>query len=345
MRPFLIALLCWWIFGTGIGHAEPANTQTRPSTGIAPDFVLAKQRTAQGVRGAALLNPNQFWTWGDRLERWTLPGLSRKTLARFTTQEGGCLADLNRDGQLDLIAPTAQGLTWFAAPRFQPVVIDADAQTLECLGAELFGRPGLFTIHRGMQVRFYQKPTNANQPWPYREIYSFYTASHQGGLLLHDVDADGYPDLLCGNYWIRSPTEFDLPWTLYAINTWSEQPRSASAGLALIGRTLLWAESRLSPARLALFRPPTDPRQIWQPSLLELTPRPLAFPRGVALWRDAFFVVGEDNGAASRLVTFTPRGEARIVGRGHAIQNILATPAGFIAIGPAQVAFYKKVPR
>ena len=119
----------------------------------------------------------------------------------------------------------------------------------------------------------------------------------------------------------------------------------AAARLARIGGTLLWAESRLSPARAGLFHRPEDPRLIWEHSLLELTPRPLAHPRGVASWREAFFVVGEDNGEASRLMTFTPRGEARVVARGAAVQQVLAMAEGFVATGPRQVAFFRKTAR
>lgn len=315
-------------------------------TGIAPDFVLAKQRTARHeIRGAAWVNERELWTWGERLERWRLPQWAATTLGRFATSDGGCVVDLNGDGLMDVAAPTAQGLAWFRAPRWEREILDADARTFECLGVELLGRRGLLVIHLGAQVRFYERPGRAGERWPYREIYSFYTASYQGGLLVRDVDGDGRRDIVCGNYWIRSPEQFDLPWTLYAINTWSEQPLSAAARLAWIGKTLLWAESRMSPARVALFHPPADPRQLWEPAMLELSPRALAYPRGVDSWGESFFIVGESNGVASRLLTFTPRGEARVLERGHPVRHVLSTAAGFAAIGSRRVAFYRKAPR
>lgn len=285
------------------------------------------------------MSERELWTWGEQLTRWSLPDLREEVLGRFGTREGGCVFDVDRDGQLDLVAPTAEGLAWFRAPRWERTIIDAEAETLDCLGTTLLGHRGLLTVHLGMQVRFYERPPRAGERWPYREIYSFYTASHQAGLLLHDVDSDGLPDIFCGNYWIRSPREFALPWTLYAINTWSEQPRSASARLALLGRSLVWAESRLSPARVALFRRPLNPRILWEPMLLDLG-RPLAYPQALAIWRERFLVLGENNGAASRLVVFREDGKAKVLEQGWAAQSVLADAQGFVVVGPRQLARY-----
>lgn len=311
------------------------------SSGLAQDFHLVRrQQPAHELRGAALAGERELWTWGERLVRWSLPDLQPETLGDFTTREGGCLFDVDRDGRLDLIAPTATGLASFRAPNWERTVIDAEAQTLDCIGTELLGRRGILAVHLGMQVRFYEAPARTADRWPYREIYSFYTASHQAGLLLHDVDGDGRADLFCGNYWIRSPAQFDLPWTLYAINAWSEQPRSASARLALLGRSLVWAESRMSPARVAIFSRPLNPRILWEPMLIDLG-RPLAFPQGLAVWRERFLVLGENNGSASRLVVFREDGKAKVIDRGWAAQSVLVGSDGFVVVGPKQVASYR----
>jgi len=281
------------------------------------------------VRGAAMAGANEFWTWGERLERWTLPGLRRRTLARFSTREGGCVYDFDGDGRLDLIAPTDAGLAWFRAPRWERTVLDADAETSDCVGAEMDGRRGVLTIHLGAQVRFYERTG-------YREIYSFYTASYQAGLVRHDVDGDGRLDIFGGNYWVQSPAEFDLPWRLFAINTWSEQARSASARLAVGGAGLLWAESRMAVARVAWFRRPADPRVLWTPVMAD---RAFAYPQAVAVVGETAYS-GENNGGQSRFMRMTPDGRTALVSRGTPLHTLLAWREGLVAVGGRRVTVY-----
>jgi hypothetical protein len=143
--------------------------------------------------------------------------------------------------------------------------IDHHAVTRECYSLSLFGRKGIATISHGMAIRFYEPGPAWGTPWTYFDLYTFYTASWQGGLIQADIDGDNLPDLFCGNYWIRNPGSRELPWRLFAINVFHEHPLSASAQLHWDpkARKLLWVESRRPQGRVVWFRPPKDIRQLW----------------------------------------------------------------------------------
>ena len=250
---------------------------------------------------------------------WNLPeGKNAVSGPRGPFAEGGTILDVNGDGQLDLVVNETvppRALVWLEAPRWTRHVIDTAVDTADVIPAELFGRRGILLVHRRAQVRFYEIPPHPEGRWPVSEIYSFYTPSDQGGLALADIDGDGRPDILCGNYWIRSPESFELPWRLFAIELWNEKPHSAMLRLGLIAPGQLVAIQREMPhGRLAMLEKPSDPKQLWIEhriaGLLVLDePRSLHVADVDGDGRSDV-IVGE-KGGAERLIVFLNRGESR----------------------------------
>mgnify|MGYP002783875302 CR=1 FL=1 len=286
-------------------------------------------RAPEPVRGVAQV-AGEWWTWGEALRAWNpVTGASRR-LARIKTQASGCVIDVNQDGRPDLVAMTGQGLEWFEAPGFRARTIDAGALVSDCREATLLGHRGVLAIHRGMQVRLYEYVAGS---WSYRELYSFYTASEQGGLLVRDIDGDTRPDIVCGNYWIRSPEEWELPWRLYAINLYHETENAATARMAFRGEDLVWLESQRAPGRVTLFRRPADPKVLWE----AVRYGEANYPKAVVVMKDTV-LIGENNGAESRLRTL----EGEVIDTGRGVLALFESGGRLVGAGPRGFYFWRK---
>ncbi len=279
------------------------------------------------IRGAALAYP-RVYTWGDAVRVWELPegGVSIIDAGDPAFGAGGCLFEAagGATGLILLERPAGAELgrmVRLEPPAWRRREIDSGADFRDCLEATLYGRRGVLVLHRSLQVRFYEPPQEPGAPWTYRELYSIYTPSRQGGLLTADVDGDGLTDILAGNYWIRSPERFELPWRLFAINLWTETWESAMSRLALAplsgGRwpDLVACQSEMKEARLAWFSRPEDPTRLWAEHRIEGLLK-LRAPRALAagdLDRDGRpeIAVGEAAGPGSRLIVFWNQGGGR----------------------------------
>jgi hypothetical protein len=239
------------------------------------------QSLANGRIRGCILEDRTLVTWGDRVVSYTLPHGRPRVLrvAGTPLAEGGCRLDVDGDGRPDLVLNEDgpdHALVWLQAPHWTRRVIDTGIDAPDLLPAVLFGRRGILLIQKRIQIRFYEVPADLRARWTYQDVYSVYTPSWQGGLRLADIDGDGRTDILCGNYWVRSPESFELPWHLFAINTWTEQEKSGMMRLAYAAldgagsRGLAVVQRSMDPARLAWFAQPANPRLIWEEHRLEL---------------------------------------------------------------------------
>jgi hypothetical protein len=313
----------------------------------APAFILHRIPLPPGeeLRGAAV-EGGSLIAWGSRFASWELPGGRMRVLGDLRARLAGpaCLTDVNGDGRVDLVAledTPARDLVWLEAPDWRRRRIDGGIETPDVLPVRLHGRKGVLIVQKYGQLRFYEAPRTPDSPWPSRDIYSFYTPSRQAGLLAADIDGDGLTDLLCGNYWVRSPERFELPWRLFAVNTWSETPGSAAVRLAMAATTpgrppaAAAAQGELPNARLAWFEAPPDPKQLWIERRLEGT-LGIRHPRALALGDldgdgRSDLVAGEDAGGGSRVWLFHDEGTSRLrpreIGRTSGIHTAILCDA------------------
>ncbi|MBM3796552.1 MAG: hypothetical protein FJW31_21400 [Acidobacteria bacterium] len=283
-----------------------------------PEAIFAGGRLEAGDKGSRAVT-----AWGTDVRNIRIPsGKSTRISEARGLGRAGCRADVNADGRQDLILfekgePGKTGrMVWLEAPSGESRVADTGADFSDCLPATMFGKSGVLVIHRHIQIRFYEFPTEATapNPWRYRDIYSIYTPSAQAGLLRYDVDGNGHLDLFAGNYWVQAPAKSEQPWHVFAINKWWEEPRSAMLRLALVPHadnrfpSLLAAESEASPARVALFDPTADKKQLWPESPVEAIP-PIRKPDAIATAdlngdRLTDLIIGENAGDGSRVLVY-----------------------------------------
>ncbi len=285
--------------------------------------------TGEHWRGAALAS-GVLYTWGDRLSRWNLADGTHRVIAAARNGgfgEGGCV---DAHGTVYLQDGVESGPLVALSPSGDRTELDPNVEMHDCIATVLLGHRGvLITDHYG-QVRLYEGRGI------YQEVYSFYTPSRQAGLLRADVDGDGLKDIFAGNYWIRSPREFDLPWRLFAVNTRHETPDSATMSLALRGRILFAAQGHMREGGVFRYAPPADPTQLWSETVVAAG---LHFPHALVSAPSGVFV-GENNGAGSRLFLAGDSGKLEQIGITPGIHTAFAIGNRVLAVGAETIDWW-----
>jgi hypothetical protein len=342
----LISVLAIVMGAAGVFAAQPSK----------PNAIVPLGPPIAGTLRGAALSPDgaTLYAWGSALYRWNLSqgqerahGEAERLSIGLSFGEGGCVANVNGNGHSDLVleARPATGsglgrLVWLEAPSWKVHVLDSGIEMSDCMETTLLGKRGILTVQRNAQVRFYPYPPADSGHAQYQEVYSFYTPSRQAGLLRADVDGDGRQDILCGNYWIQSPAAYNLPWHLFAIELYNQTESAASLRLALMGgtsRELVVAQKDMREANVSFFRVPAgaDPKALWEEHALA-APGGFHFPAGLAVVGRRI-VVGERNGASSRLLWLAPNsdGVSFVLERAIASRPVVAllkSPAGMVVV-------------
>lgn len=299
-------------------------------------LMLDAARTPSPVTGAAMLD-HRLITWGDQIIEWSVPKLKPRTLARrpVARGEGGCIFGSGLVVQEGL---PLGNLVLRRGSRFKPEILDVNVQMHDCMEATLFGRRGVLVVHRYAQIRFYEAPERKGSRWPYKEIYSIYTPALEGGLLMADIDGDGVEDIVCGNYWMRAPAGYDLPWREFAINTWSETPESATMRIMRRGTDLIVAQGHKDDARLSVFSPPGDITQLWNDHRIGERLH-LRKPHALAL-AGTDLIVGENDGQGSRLFVFRRLSYPEQIGSTAGVHSAFVLGDCLLTVGSEEIRWW-----
>jgi len=177
--------LMWYCAGCAALHGQAPGERTIALPGAA-------------ITGFAV-SDNRLFVWGDGAYEVDLASGKQRQVAEGEFAEGGCVLD----GGLVLNQRSPRALIWLRLSDRKRFVIDTGVDTRDAISADLLGHHGVLLLHKRQQVRFYDLPAPMKDTWAETELYTIYTPSTEGGLVLADVDGDGRTDLLCGNYWMK----------------------------------------------------------------------------------------------------------------------------------------------
>ncbi|HEY66596.1 MAG TPA: VCBS repeat-containing protein [Caldilineae bacterium] len=233
------------------------------------------------VIGARAPRPELYWLDRTATGEWEAHLIDE---AFETLEAGGVLADLDGDGDLDLIAghdARGNGLFWWECPddptrpwtRHEICRMPAN-KSHDQLVADIDGdgRPELYFWNQGAATLFWVPVPEDPYVSPWPGIRPVATNVNEEGLAVADVDGDGRLELIAGQSWYRLRSNGE--WERHVFAEGYVSPRVVAADFDGDGRVeIVLAEGDASLngreyGRLVRFRAGPDPEALWEPKLL-----------------------------------------------------------------------------
>ena len=209
------------------GTVESSGTQGRALGDIDGDGYV------DVVLAEGEFSPNVF-AW-YKFPSWTKYPINNAEIAGLDYVPDCTLADIDMDGDLDLVLPNSNNsgnkeLYWFENPRpggdptvtafTKHTVWSASSEHIKDVAVADFDRDGKLdiVIRQESTVRIFFQ--NASPPWTQKSV----TISGHEGMAVGDLNNDGWPDVVCNGYWLRNPHDRTSGWASLTIDAkWYNQ--------------------------------------------------------------------------------------------------------------------------